>query len=58
MTTIFLHPPGIYDFRKRPVFIGAMSEAVPSTPVFEMYPMGFVSIAHYLERHGHTGRKL
>ncbi len=56
MTTIFLHPPGIYDFRKRPVFIGAMSEAVPSTPVFEMYPMGFVSMAHYLERHGHKAR--
>lgn len=56
MTTIFLHPPGIYDFRKRPVFIGAMSEAVPSTPVFEMYPMGFVSMAHYLEQHGHKAR--
>jgi len=56
MTTVFLHPPGIYDFRKRPVFIGAMSEAVPSTPVFEMYPMGFVSMAHYLERHGHRAR--
>ena len=25
---------------------------VPSTPVFEMYPIGFTTMAEYLERHG------
>jgi B12-binding domain/radical SAM domain protein len=31
---------------------GPVSDMVPSTPVFEMYPLGFTTIAEYLERHG------
>jgi len=49
---ILLHPPTFYDFRKRPGLYGPISDVVPSTPVFEMYPIGFASLSEYLERHG------
>jgi B12-binding domain/radical SAM domain protein len=49
---ILLHPPTYYDFRKRPGIYGPISDVVPSTPVFEMYPIGFTSLSEYLERHG------
>lgn len=49
---ILLHPPTCYDFRKRPGIYGPISDVVPSTPVFEMYPIGFASLSEYLERHG------
>jgi len=49
---ILLHPPAFYDFRKRPGVYGPISDVVPSTPVFEMYPIGFASLSEYLERHG------
>ena len=49
---ILLHPPTIYDFRKRIGIHGPISDVVPSTPVFEMYPIGFASLSEYLERHG------
>jgi len=29
---------------------------VPSTPVFEMYPLGFVSMVGFLEQHGYHAR--
>jgi B12-binding domain/radical SAM domain protein len=49
---ILLHPPTTYDFRKRIGIHGPISDVVPSTPVFEMYPIGFASLSEYLERHG------
>ena len=49
---ILLHPPNIYDFRFRTILYGPISDLIPSTPVFEMYPIGFTTIAEYLERHG------
>lgn len=49
---IFLHPPSIYDFRKRSVMWGPISDVIPSTPVFDMYPLGFVSLSQYLTSHG------
>ncbi len=53
---ILLHPPSIFDFRERPILWGPINDLVPSTPVFEMYPIGFVSIASTLERHGYRVR--
>jgi B12-binding domain/radical SAM domain protein len=47
---ILLHPPAIYDFRLRETFLGPVADAVPSTTMFEMYPMGLTSIAEFLER--------
>jgi B12-binding domain/radical SAM domain protein len=49
---ILLHPPTLYDFRKLPGIHGPISDVVPSTPIFEMYPIGFASLSEYLERHG------
>ncbi len=49
---ILLHPPSIYDFRKRNIVAGPISELVPSTGVFEMYPIGFISMLSYLTDKG------
>jgi len=35
---------------------GPISDVVPSTPVFEMYPLGFVSMVGYLEQNGYKAR--
>ena len=53
---ILLHPPCVYDFRKNSIFFGPISDVIPSTPVFEMYPLGFVSISQYLNKHGYDVR--
>ncbi len=49
---VLLHAPSVYDFRQRSILYGPVSDLVPSTPVFEMYPIGFTTMAEYLERHG------
>jgi len=49
---ILLHPPTVYDFRKEPIFWGPISDVVPSSYVFEMYPVGFNSITGCLVRNG------
>ena len=49
---ILLHPPSVYDFRKIPALYGPVSDVVPSTQIFEMYPIGFMSLSGYLEQHG------
>jgi B12-binding domain/radical SAM domain protein len=46
-----LHAPSVYDFRRESILYGPVSDLVPSTPVFEMYPIGFTTMAEYLERH-------
>ena len=35
---------------------GPISDVIPSTPVFDMFPLGFVSLSHYLTRHGFNVR--
>ena len=52
----FIHPPSIYDFRKRNLKAGPISDVVPSTPVFEMYPIGFLSMLSYLVPRGYNAR--
>ena len=47
---VLLHAPALYDFRTRRTFLGPVADAVPSTPIFEMYPVGLTSIAAFLER--------
>ncbi len=49
---ILVHAPSVYDFRERTVLTGPVSDMVPSTPIFEMYPLGFTTMCEYLERHG------
>jgi B12-binding domain/radical SAM domain protein len=53
---VILHPPSVYDFRRELKLYGPVSEVVPSTPIFEMYPFGFATIAGYLERQGYRAR--
>ena len=49
---ILLHAPSVYDFRKEFLFYGPVSDLVPSTPVFEMYPIGFTTMATALHQAG------
>lgn len=52
----FFHPPSIYDFRDRPEVLGPISDVIPSSPVFEMYPIGLTSLADSLEHEGFNAR--
>jgi B12-binding domain/radical SAM domain protein len=49
---ILLHAPHVYDFRKLVQLHGPVSDLVPATPAFEMYPLGFTSLEEYLEKAG------
>lgn len=51
-----VHAPSIYDFRAKQLRPGPISDVIPSTPVFEMYPIGFVSMLAYLVKHGYKAR--
>lgn len=53
---VLLHPPSVYDFRESRAEYGPISDLIFSTPVFEMYPMGFTSIAAHLENSGYNVR--
>jgi B12-binding domain/radical SAM domain protein len=55
---VLLHAPSVYDFRRQSILYGPVSDLVPSTPVFEMYPIGFTTMAEYLERSGFRVRIL
>ena len=50
---VLIHPPSVYDFRERTIFYGPISDVIPSSPVFEMYPIGFLTLASFLRRHGY-----
>ena len=39
---VLVHAPSVYDFRERSIFYGPISDVIPSSPVFEMYPVGFL----------------
>ena len=53
---ILLHAPSVYDFRQKTILYGPVSDLIPPSPIFEMYPIGFTSIAEYLERAGYQVR--
>jgi len=53
---IFFHPPSVYDFRKKPWFPGPIARTVHFTPAFYGLPIGYISMAEYLERHGYKVR--
>ncbi len=53
---VLLHAPSLYDYRKRATLWGPISDLVPSTPVFDMYPLGFSTMTAYLERAGYRTR--
>ncbi len=49
---VLLHPPSVYDFRQQSIMYGPISDLIPSSPVFEMYPLGFLTITNHLEARG------
>ena len=53
---ILLHPPSVFRFRELPLFFGPVSDVVPSSSIFEIYPIGFLTISEYLTRHGMSVR--
>ncbi len=53
---ILLHAPSVYDFRQKTILYGPVSDLIPPSTVFEMYPIGLTSIAEYLERSGYRVR--
>ncbi|MBI3994562.1 MAG: TIGR04190 family B12-binding domain/radical SAM domain protein [Nitrospirae bacterium] len=53
---VFIHPPSLYDFRKKAVLHGPISDVIPSGPIFEMYPIGFLSLCGHLEAAGFSTR--
>ena len=53
---ILLHAPSVYDFRKRPILFGPVSDVIPSTQIFEMYPIGFMTMLQHLQEHGYNVR--
>jgi B12-binding domain/radical SAM domain protein len=53
---VLLHAPSVYDFREKNILYGPVSDVVPSTQIFDMYPIGFMTILSYLEAHGYSVR--
>jgi B12-binding domain/radical SAM domain protein len=53
---ILLHAPSVHDFRKKTILYGPVSDLIPPSYVFEMYPIGLTSIAEYLGRTGYRVR--
>ena len=49
---VLLHPPALFDFREQPRQHWLISKHVDVTPAYDYYPLGFVTIMDYLERHG------
>jgi B12-binding domain/radical SAM domain protein len=49
---VLIHAPSVFDFRERSTLYGPISDVIPSTPVFEMYPVGFATMSHYLDKLG------
>ncbi|MBN1486668.1 MAG: TIGR04190 family B12-binding domain/radical SAM domain protein [Anaerolineae bacterium] len=49
---VFFHAPSVYDFRQRATLWGPISDLVPSTPVFDMYPVGFATLMTHLQQEG------
>jgi len=49
---LLLHAPSVYDFRKMSIFYGPVSDMIPSSTVFEMYPLGFLTITSFMQKRG------
>jgi B12-binding domain/radical SAM domain protein len=52
---VFVHPPAVYDFRKRVMFPGVIAHTVgESTDQFIVFPIGLLSMAEYVTRNGYN----
>lgn len=50
---VLLHAPAVFDFRERPRLWGPLADVIPSSAVFDMYPVGLTSLLDYLDRSGY-----
>ncbi len=50
---LLIHPPATFRSPTNFGLHSMIAASVPSTPAFEMYPLGFLSIGEYLQRHGY-----
>ncbi len=50
---VLIHPPTIYDFRTKPIFPGVLGHSVEHSQLIKV-PLGMLSIADYLDRHGYN----
>ncbi len=53
---ILLHPPSTYDYHTHRRVYGLLAGSIPSSPLYEYFPLGFLSILEYLKRHGFSTR--
>lgn len=49
---MIVHPPAVYDFRRKPLFPGALGRSVEGIQ-FTKVPIGSLSLAEYVDRHGY-----
>ena len=55
---LLMHAPAVFDFRERPLNHWLLSKAVDTNPVFEYYPVGFISHLDHLEEQGRKVRRI
>jgi B12-binding domain/radical SAM domain protein len=48
---VLIHPPTLYDFRKRAIFPGPLGPSVEKVQFIKV-PIGMICVANYLDRHG------
>jgi len=53
---VLLHAPSLMDFRERDYRHWPMCNTVATSPIFEYYPLGFITLMSHLERHGFSVR--
>lgn len=52
---LFLHPPSVYDFRKKIMITGPLASLTPEyTYAFVSFPVGLMSMAGYLKKTGYN----
>ncbi len=56
MDVIFVHCPSYYDFRNQLLVTGALTDGINNSAIFEMYPMGFLSMSAKLQQFGYKVR--
>lgn len=53
MDVYLLHCPSYYEFRKDSLISGSDASGIPSTSIFEMHPIGLMSLAENLQKYNY-----
>jgi len=51
---VLLHAPSVYDFRQEAILYGPIADFAPAPFAFEIFPLGYASLAEHLERAGYS----